>query len=149
MKQNHTNPALAHMDVAQNEMASYAMLVKKAQLSLTASTQAFERANENSLTGDCPIKKQITQELREQYAALINLTAAISETLATPSLSRMIATAPQQAPQLVALLDCLPEPEKDLITIALISLLQAEGEDLSIAEEQVNLAASILYAIGK
>lgn len=96
MTKNSINPAIAHMDVAQNEIATYAMLLGKAQLSLTSSMQAFERANENSLTDDCPTGKQMTQKLREQYAALTNLTDAIVGTLAAPTFSRMIATAPQQ-----------------------------------------------------
>ncbi len=148
MEQNH-NPALVHMDVAQDEIATYAMLLNRAQLSLMASTQAFERANENSLTDGCPVKKQITQKLREKYTALISLTAAIVEAIAAPTLSRMIDTAPNRVPGLVSLLDCLPEEEKNLITIALTSLLQAEGEGIFLSEEQVFLAASILYAFGE
>ena len=148
MERNH-NPALVHMEVAQNETATYAMLLHRAQLSLTASMQAFERANENSLPNDCPVKKQITQKLREQYTTLINLTEAIVEAIAAPTLSRIINTAPKRAPGLVSLLDCLPEEERNLITVALTSLLQAEGEDIFLSEEQVNLAASILYALGK
>lgn len=149
MSKNSINPALVHMDVASDEMATYAMLLSRAQSSLTASWQAIERANENSLTHDYPVKKQITQKLREQYTALISLTTAIIEAIAAPTLSRMINTAPNQAPRLVSLLDCLPEEEKNLITVALTSLLQAEGEDLLLGEEQVSLAASILYALGK
>ncbi len=149
MSKKSINPALVHMDVAQDEMVTYAMLLNRAQLSLTASVQAFERANENSLTHDCPVRKQMTQKLREQYTALINLTAAIASTIAAPTLSRMINTAPKRVPQLVSLLDCLPEEEKNLITVALTSLLQAEGEDLLLGEEQVSIAASILYALGK
>ena len=148
MEQKH-NPALVHMDIAQDEMATYAMLLNRAQSSLTASMQAFERANENSLTNDCPVKKQITQKLRGQYTALISLTAAIASTIAAPTLSRMISTAPNRVPQLVSLLDCLPEEERNLITVALTGLLQAEGEDITLSEEQVSLAASILYALGK
>lgn len=148
MEQNH-NPALVHMEVAQDEMATYAMLLNRAQSSLTASKQAFERANENSLTHDCPVRKQITQNLRGQYTALISLTAAIVEAIAAPTLSRMISNAPNQAPGLVSLLSCLPQKERNLITVALTSLLQAKGEDLFLSEEQVNLAASILYAVGK
>lgn len=148
MEQNH-NPALVHMDVAQDEMATYAMLLNRAQSSLTASKQAFDWANENSLTHDCPVKKQITQKLREHYTALISLTAAIVETMAAPMLSRIINTAPNRVPGLVSLLDCLPEEERNLITIALTALLQAEDEDIFLSEEQVNLAASILYALGK
>lgn len=149
MNETNFNPALAHMDVAQDEMATYAMLLSRAQSSLTESMQAFERANENSLTGDCPVRKQITEKLRGQYAALISLTAAIVETLAAPTLSRMINTTPNRAPGLVNLLDCLPEEERNLITVALTGLLQAEGENLFLGEEQVNLAASILYAVGE
>ncbi len=149
MNENNVNPALAHMDIAQDEMATYALLLNRAQSSLTASMQAFERANENSLTGDCPVRKQITQKLRGQYAALISLTAAIVETLAAPTLSRMITAAPRRVPQLPALLECLPEVERKLITVALSSLLQAESENLFLGKEQVNLAASIIYAAGK
>lgn len=47
MSKNSINPALVHMDVALNKIATYATLLKKAQSSLTASMQAFERANEN------------------------------------------------------------------------------------------------------
>ena len=148
MEQNH-NPALVHMEVAQDAMATYAMLLKRAQSSLTASMQAFERANENSLTNDCPVKKQITQKLRGQYTVLISLTAAIVEAIAAPTLSRMINTAPNRVPGLVSLLDCLPEEERNLITVALTSLLQTESEGIFLSEEQVFLAASILYALGK
>lgn len=149
MNKNSTNPAQAHMDVAQDQIATYAMLLGKAQSSLTASMQAFERANENSLTGDCPKRKQITQRLRQQYKALTNLTDAIVGTLDAPTLSRFIATAPQQSPKLATLLNCLPEEERKLLTIALNSLLQAEGEDVLVSKEQVDLAASILYAAGE
>ena len=148
MEQKH-NPALVHMDVAQDEIATYAMLLNRAQSSLTASWQAFERANENSLPNDCPVRKQMTQKLREQYTALISLTAAIVEAIAAPMLSGMISTAPNRVPGLVSLLDCLPEEERNLITVALTSLLQAEGEGIFLSEEQVSLAASILYALGK
>ena len=149
MNRNSINPAIAHMDVAQNEIATYAMLLHRAQSSLTASMQAFERANENSRAGDCPTRKQITQRLRQQYKALTNLTDAIAGTLDAPTLSRFIATAPQQSPKLATLVDCLPEEERKLMTIALNSLLQAEGEDVLVSKEQVDLAASILYAVGK
>lgn len=96
MSKNSINPAIAHMDLAQDEIATYALLLNKAQSSLIASMQAFERANENSQAGDCPTGKQITQKLREQYAALTNLTDAIVGTLANSTFSRMIANAPQQ-----------------------------------------------------
>ncbi len=148
MEQNH-NPALVHMEVAQDEIATYAMLLSRAQSSLTASWQAFERANENSLTHDCPVRKQITQNLREHYTTLISLTEAIIKAIAAPTLSRMISTAPNRVPGLVSLLDCLPEEERKLITIALTCLLQAEGEGIVLSEEQVFLAASILYTLGK
>jgi hypothetical protein len=137
------------MDVAQNEMATYAMLLTRAQSSLTASWQAFERANENSLTHDCPVRKQITKKLREQYTTLINLTEAIIKAITAPTLSRMISTVPNRVPGLVSLLDCLPEEERNLITIALTCLLQAEGEGIFLSEEQVFLAANILYALGE
>ena len=79
----------------------------------------------------------------------MSLTAAIVEAIAAPTLSRMINTAPNRVPGLVSLLDCLPEEERNLITVALTCLLQAESEDIFLSEEQVNLAASILYALGK
>jgi hypothetical protein len=137
------------MEVAQDEMATYAMLLNRAQSSLTASWQAFERANDNSLTHDCPVRKQITQKLREKYTTLISLTEAIVKAITAPTLSRMITTTPNRVPGLVSLLDCLPKEERHLITVALTSLLQAEGEDLFLSEEQVNLAAGILYPVGK
>jgi hypothetical protein len=137
------------MDVAQDEIATYAMLLSRAQSSLTASWQAFERANENSLTHDCPVRKQITKKLREQYTTLISLTEAIVEAITAPTLSRMISTTPNRVPGLVSLLDFLPEEEKHLITVALTSLLQAEGEDIFLSEEQVSLTVSLLYALGK
>ena len=148
MEQKH-NPALVHMDVAQDEIETNTMLLNRAQSSLTASWQAFERANENSLTHDCPVKKQITQNLRKHYITLISLTEAIAKAITAPTLSRMISTAPNRVPGLVSLLDCLPEEEKNLITIALTCLLQTEGEGIFLSEEQVFLAASILYALGK
>lgn len=145
MSKNGINPAIAHMDVAQNEIATYAMLLHSAQLSLTASMQAFERANENSLTGDCPTGKQITQKLREQYAALTNLTDAIVGTLAAPTFSRMIATAPNQSPQLLGLLELLPEAEKELLNTAFSTLfVLGQGEMAFLSKEQVELARSIL-----
>lgn len=150
MSEDNINPAaLFHMDVAQDEIFTYATLLNRAQSSLTSSMQAFERANENSLTSDCPIRKQVTQVLREQYAALSNLTAAIIETLAAPTLSRLIKTAPNLTPQLATLLEYLPEAERSLITVVLARLLETEGKDVFLSQEQVNLAASILYAAGK
>lgn len=148
MSKNSINPALVHMDVALDKIATYATLLKKAQSSLTASMQAFERANENSLTSNCPTRKQITQ-IREQYVALTNLTDAIVGTLAAPTFSKMIATAPNKSSQLLVFLDCLPEVERELMIAALTSLLQAEGEGIFVGKEQVDLAASILYEIGK
>ncbi len=96
MYETNINPALAYMDVASDEMATYSVLLKIAQQVLLASSQAIERANQNSQTGNCPTSKQITQKLREQYAALTNLTDAIVGTLAAPMFSRMIANAPKQ-----------------------------------------------------
>lgn len=145
MHENSINPSLAHMDVAQNEMANYAMLIKKAQSSLTTSMQAFERANETSRAGDCPTRKRITQQIREQYKALANLTDAIVGTLDAPTFSRMIATAPKTSPQLLALLEVLPEVEKELLNTAfsaLVVLGRGEMEHLSI--EQRELAYRIL-----
>lgn len=149
MTKNNINLAIAQMDYAQNEIAIYALLLKRAQSSLIASSQAFERANENSLTGECPTRKQVTQKLRQQYTALTNLTDAIVGTLDAPTLSRMIKTAPKQSSHLVAMFDCLPEAEKSLLTAAVTCLLQAEGESVFLSEEEVSLAASILYAAGR
>ncbi len=149
MSNNSINPALAHMDLAQDEIATYSVLLKRAQSSLTASMQAFERANETSITGNCPVRQELTNNLRQQYVALANLTSAIVETLAAPVFSKIIATAPNASPKLAALLNCLPEEERKLMAIALNSLLQAEGEDVLVSKEQVDLAASILYAVGK
>ncbi len=50
MSENNINPALAHIDIAQNEIATYALLLKKAQENLLASKQAFDWANETSIT---------------------------------------------------------------------------------------------------
>lgn len=149
MNQNSANPAIAHMDAAQDEMATYALLIRRAQSFLNSSMQAFERANEHSRAGDCPTSQQITQQLREQYAALTNLTDAIVETLAAPALSRMMNTAPKQSPGLVVLLELLPEEERELIIVGLRDLLQGESEKIFLTEEQVELTVSILYAIGK
>jgi predicted DNA-binding transcriptional regulator len=66
MYESKINPALAHMDLAQNEIATYALLVKRAQSSLTASMQAFERANETSITGNCQVRQELTNKLRQQ-----------------------------------------------------------------------------------
>jgi len=145
MSENNINPALAEMDVAQDNMATYAMLLKRAQSSLTASMQAFERANENSLTGDCSTSKQITHKLRQQYKALTDLTSAIIGTLDAPAFSRMIATAPNSSPQLLALLECLPEEEKDLLNTAFSALvILGRGEMEYLSAEQKELAQRIL-----
>lgn len=145
MSENKVNPALAEMDVAQDSMATYALLLKRAQSSLTASMQAFERANETSLTGDCPTSQQITQKLRQQYAALINLTDALVGTLEAPAFSKMIATAPNWSPQLLALLELLPDSEKDLLNTAFsVLVVLGRGEMEYLSAEQVELARSIL-----
>lgn len=75
MYENNINPALAQMDLAQNEVATYALLVKRAQSSLTASVRAFERANETSTTGNCPVKQELTGKLRGHYLALTHCTS--------------------------------------------------------------------------
>lgn len=77
------------------------------------------------------------------------LTSAIVDTWAEPMFSRTTASAPQRSLKLAAILSRLPQEERNLITVALTCLLQAEGEDFLITEQQVNLAASILYAVGK
>lgn len=59
------------------------------------------------------------------------------------------ASAPKRSLKLVTILSCLPQEERSLVTVALTYLLQAEGEDFLITEQQVNLAASILYAVKK
>ncbi len=83
------------MDIAQNEIATYAMLLKKAQENLLASKQAFERANKSSITGNCQGRQELTGKLRQQYTALTNLTNTIVETLDAPTFSRIITTAPK------------------------------------------------------
>ena len=156
MYENNINPALAHMDLAQDEIAVYALLVKRAQSSLTNSMQAFERAKETSITGNCPIKQELTNKLRGQYVVLTNFTSAIVDTLDAPMFQRVIATAPQQcllheisqeSPKLLALLDCLPESERELIEVAITSLLLLNrGELAHLTKEQVELAENILSA---
>lgn len=98
-----------------------------------------------------PEKSEILSQIHKLLAASkqSTLTNAIARTLATSMFFRTTASAPRKTPQIVTLLSCLPEVEKDLITVALTYLLQAEGEDFLITERQVNLAASILYAVGK
>ncbi len=132
MYENNINPALAHMDLAQDEIAIYALLVKRAQSSLTNSLQAFERAKETSIPGNCQVRQELTNKLRGQYLALTNFTSAIVDTLDAPMFQRIIATAPQQcllhelpqdSPKLLALLDCLPESEREVIEVAVTSLL--------------------------
>ena len=158
MYENNINPALAHMDLAQNEVATYALLVKRAQSSLTASVQAFERASETSITGNCPVRQELTNKLRGQYLALTNFTSAIVDTLNAPMFQKIIATAPQQCllheiPQesakLLALLDCLPESERELIEVAVTSLLLLGRSELAyLTKDQVELAENILSAVG-
>ena len=145
MYETNINPALAHMDIAQNEIATYALLLKRAQETLLASSQAFERANETSVTGNCQVRQELTDKLRQQYTALTSLTSAIVETLDAPMFSRIIATVPQNSPKLLALLDCLPYAERELLDIALTSLfIQGRGELVFLTKEQVELAESIL-----
>ena len=139
------NPALAHMDVARDELATYAMLLKKAQSSLLASSQAFDWANETSITGNCRVRQELTGNLRRQYTALTSLTNAIVETLDAPTFSRIIATAPKNSPQLLALLELLPEAEKDLLNTAFsILFVLGQGEMEYLSAEQRELAGSIL-----
>ena len=57
MNETNINPALVHMDVAQNEIATYSVLLKKAQETLLASKQAFERANETSVRENCRVRQ--------------------------------------------------------------------------------------------
>ena len=139
------NPALAHMDLAQNEIATYSVLLKRAQSSLIASSQAFERANETSITGNCRVRQELTGKLRQQYAALTSLNNAIVETLDAPTFSRIIATAPKNSPQLLALLELLPEAEKELLLAAVsILFVLGKGEMEYLSAEQIELAQSIL-----
>lgn len=147
MNENNINPALAHMDLAQDKITTYSVLLKRAQETLLASSQAFERANETSVTDNCQVRQELTDKLRQQYAALTNLTAAIVETLDAPMFSRIIATAPQNSPKLLALLDGLPEAERELLEVALTSLfIQGRSEVVFLSKEQVDLAESILAA---
>ena len=147
MNENNINPALAHMDSAQNEIATYSVLLLMAQETLLASSQAFERANETSITGNCQVRQELIGKLRQQYTALTFLTSAIVETLDVPMFSRIIATAPQNSPQLLTLLDCLPEAERELLEVALTSLfIQGRSEVVFLSKEQVELAESILAA---
>ncbi len=145
MSENKVNPALAHMDLAQNEIATYALLLKRAQSSLIASSQAFERANENSIAGNCQVRQELTNNLRGQYAALANLTDAIVGTLDAPTFSRIIATAPNSSPQLLALLEILPKEEKDLLNVAITALfVQGRCDITFLSQEQAELARKIL-----
>ena len=145
MYETNINPALAHMDIAQNEIATYALLLKRAQETLLASSQAFERANETSITGNCRVRQELTGNLRRQYTALTSLTNAIVETLDAPTFSRIIATAPKNSPQLLALLELLPEAEKDLLNTAFsILFVLGQGEMEYLSAEQRELAGSIL-----
>jgi len=145
MYETNINPALAHMDVAQNEIAIYALLLKKAQENLLASKQAFERANETSITGTCRVRQELTNKLKQQYTALTSLTNAIVETLDAPTFSRIIATAPKTSPQLLALLELLPEAEKELLNTAFsILFVLGQGEMEYLSAEQRELAGSIL-----
>lgn len=147
MSENNVNPAIAQMDLAQDEIAIYALLLKRAQSSLIASSQAFERANETSITGNCRVRQGLTNSLRGQYAALTNLTSAIVETLDAPTFSRITATAPKNSPQLLALFELLPEEEQELLNVALsVLFVLGKGEMVFLGKEQVELAKSILAA---
>lgn len=147
MNESRVNPALAHMDLAQDKITTYSVLLKRAQETLLASSQAFERANETSITGNCQVRQELTDKLRQQYAALTSLTSAIVETLDAPMFSRIIATAPKHSPQLLALLNCLPEAERELLEVALTSLfIQGRSEIVFLTKEQIELAESILAA---
>jgi len=145
MNENNINPALAHMDVASDEMATYSVLLKIAQQVLLASSQAIERANKTSITGNCRVRQELTGNLRRQYTALTNLTNAIVATLDAPTFSRIIATAPKNSPQLLSLLELLPEAEKDLLNTAFsILFVLGQGEMEYLSAEQRELAGSIL-----
>ena len=145
MNENNINPALAHMDLAQDKITTYSVLLKRAQETLLTSSQAFDRANETSITGNCQVRQELTNKLRQQYAALTLLTSAIVETLDAAMFSRIIATASKHSPQLLALLDCLPEAERELLEVALTSLfIQGRGELVFLTKDQVQLAESIL-----
>ena len=59
--------------------------------------------------------------------------------------SRTVATAPQNSPKLLALLDCLPYAERELLEVALTSLfIRGRSEMVFLTKEQVDLAESIL-----
>lgn len=99
-----------------------------------------------------PEQSEILAQVHKLLAASkqSTLTDAIVDTWAEPMFSRTTASAPLgRSLKLAALLDSLPQEERNLITVALTNLLQAEGEDIFLSEEQVNLAASILYAVRK
>lgn len=95
-----------------------------------------------------PEKNEILAQIHKLLAASkqSTLTDAI---WAEPMFSKTTASTPQRSLKLTAILSCLPQKERNLITVALTCLLQAEGEDFLITEQQVNLAASILCAVGK
>ena len=145
MNESSINPALAQMDSAQNEIATYSVLLKIAQQVLLASSQAIERANKSSITRNCQVRQELTGKLRQQYVALTSLTSAIVETLDAPTFSRIIATAPKNSPQLLSLLELLPEAEKDLLNTAFsILFVLGQGEMEYLSTEQRELAGSIL-----
>ena len=145
MYETNINLALSPMDIAQNEIATYALLLKKAQENLLASKQAFEKANETSITGNCRVRQELTGKLRQQYTALTSLTNTIVETLDAPTFSRIIATSPKTSPQLLSLLELLPEAEKDLLNTAFsILFVLGQGEMEYLSAEQRELAGSIL-----
>lgn len=99
-----------------------------------------------------PEQSEILAQIYKLLAASkqSTLTDAVVDTWAEPMFSRTTASAPlRRSLKLAAMLSRLPQEERNLITVALTCLLQAEGEDFLITEQQVNLAASILYAVGK
>jgi hypothetical protein len=98
-----------------------------------------------------PEKSELLAQIHKLLAASkqSTLTDTIVDTWAASMFFRTTASAPKRSLKLAAILSCLPQEERNLITVALTCLLQAEGEDFLITEQQVNLAASILCAVGK
>ncbi|MGE5659465.1 MAG: hypothetical protein ACM37W_22965 [Actinomycetota bacterium] len=114
------NPAIACMNEAQEQMATFAALMQVAQTVLNQSQQAFEKANATSTTANCP---QLVASLREHYSALFHLTKAISHSLQTPSLQRMVIATSQEVLRYPAIFSCLTEPEQKVICAGIASLL--------------------------
>lgn len=139
-----SNPGIEYMRVAQDEMATYATLIKGAQTALLTSYQAFKKANETSMTDDWPTRKRIAANLEEQYQALKTLTEAITKTLAEPTLEKMIVSAPYNSPKLPDVSRCLPMDEERIVNIALAYTFWGIGGTKSLSPEQIRLAESIL-----